>query len=79
MTNTIAWTSAQMAIAIKGQYVFRGEAKKVSAPVGMVYPDTTRGKVFAPAPGESFTSEELFEISEFVKNTVFSRLRRSRV
>jgi hypothetical protein len=42
----------------------------------MIYPDTIRGKVFAPAPGESFTERELFEIAEFAKNAAFSRLGR---
>jgi hypothetical protein len=64
-----------MAIAITGQYVFRGKANKGSVPVGIIYPDTTRGKLFAPAPGESFSYQELIEISEFVKNIVFSHLR----
>jgi hypothetical protein len=64
-----------MPIAIKGQYVFRGKAVKGdSIPVGITYPDTTRGKIFAPAPGESFTERELSEISQLVKNMAFSRL-----
>jgi len=62
-------------IAIKGQYVFRD---KGSAPVGIIYPDTTRGKVFAAAPGESFSHQELIEISEIVRSTTFSRYSQRR-
>ena len=72
-----------MAIAISRQYVFRrsireGTVRGGSRLVGMIYPDTTRGRVFAPAPGESFSQEELFEISELIKNSAFSRLGRKR-
>jgi hypothetical protein len=42
--------------------------------VGTIYPDTTVGKVFVPTTGESFSHQELYEIAEFVKNKVFSRL-----
>jgi hypothetical protein len=67
-----------MAVAITGQYVFREKAGEGSAPVGIIYPDTTRSKVFAPAPGESFTLRELSEISGLVKNMAFSRVGRRR-
>jgi hypothetical protein len=62
-----------MSIAITGQYVFRGKVEKDSVPVGIIYPDTSRGKVFASAPSESFTPQELCEIAEFVK-TKFSHV-----
>jgi hypothetical protein len=62
-----------MSIAITGQYVFRSKTGEGSAPVGMIYPDTTQGMVFASAPGESFTHQERYEIAEFVKNKGFSR------
>ena len=67
-----------MPIAITGQHVFRGKVEKDSEPVGILYPDTTRGKVFAPAPGESFTETELFEIAEIAKNAAFSVGRKRR-
>jgi len=72
-----------MSIAISGQYVFRRSIRKGtvlggSRLVGMIYPDTTQRRVFAPALGESFSQEELFEISELVKNSAFSRLGRKR-
>ena len=67
-----------MAIAISGQYVFRKTANDRSSPVGIIYPDTSRGKVFASAPGESFTHQELCEIAEFAKNAAFSRVGRRR-
>jgi hypothetical protein len=59
-----------MPIAITGQYIFRGKVDENSVPVGMIYPDTSRGRIFAPAPGESFSQEELFEIAEVVKHTL---------
>ena len=65
-----------IAIVIKGQYLFRGRPQNDSEPVGIIYPDTSRGKVFAAAPGESFTHQELCAIAEFVKNKAFSRLGR---
>jgi len=68
-----------MPIAITGQYVFRGKVEKDSVLVGIIYPDTTRGRVFAPAPGESFTERELSEISQLVKKMAFSRLGRKRL
>jgi hypothetical protein len=73
-----------MAIAISGQYVFRrsirkGTVRGGSRLVGMIYPDTTQGRVFAPALGESFSQKELFVIAEFVKNSAFSRLGRKRL
>jgi hypothetical protein len=68
-----------MSITISGQYVFRGKARDDSEPVGIIYPDTTRGRVFAPTPGESFTELELSEISELVKKMAFSHHRRNRV
>jgi hypothetical protein len=67
-----------MPIAITGQHVFRGKVEKDSEPVGILYPDTTRGKVFAPAPGESFTERELFEITGSVRKMAFSGVRRER-
>jgi hypothetical protein len=72
-----------MSIAISGQYVFRrsigkGTVRGGSQLVGIVYPDTKRGPVFAPAPGESFTARELFEITESVRNMAFSGVRRER-
>jgi hypothetical protein len=70
-----------MALAVTGQYVFRGkEVEKDSVPVGMICPDTSRGKVFEPTPGESFTHQELVEIAELVKKTAFApRRHRNRV
>jgi hypothetical protein len=65
-----------MSIAITGQYLFRGRPRNDSEPVGIIYPDTTRGKVFASAPGESFTHQELCEIAEFAKNKALSRVGR---
>jgi hypothetical protein len=67
-----------MPIAISGQYVFRGKVQGGSEPVGIIYPDTSRVKVFAPAPGESFTERELFEITESVRKMAFSGVRRER-
>jgi hypothetical protein len=62
-----------MAIAISGQYVFRppirkGTVRGGSRLVGIIYPDTTVGKVFVPTTGEGFTHQELSEISRLVKN-----------
>jgi hypothetical protein len=70
-----------MAIAISGQYVFRppirkGSVRGGSRLVGIIYPDTTVGKVFVPTTGEGFTHQELFEISGLVKNAAFAPRRR---
>ena len=77
-TKQLSRWEVKMSIAISGQYIFRGKAGGGSAPVGIIYPDTTRGKVFAPAPGESFTETELFEIAEIAKNAAFSVGRKRR-
>jgi hypothetical protein len=72
-----------MSIAISGQYVYRPAVRKGTTSggsrlVGIIYPDTTLGKVFVPMTWEGFTYEELFEISEFVKNAAFSLPRKRR-
>jgi hypothetical protein len=53
-------------ISRNGTKLFRGLVRPDSKPVGTLSLETT-GAIFTPAPGTSFTSHELFEISEFVE------------